>query len=123
LSKAEHSIAGLASIWQACPKWHAERLPWQVAFTAVQLFFISFAWLASLCCEEYMYIYAYLIAWRVYMNCHCYQVMLEWNIFTQIRSSVECWLDIYHGIIWPGGNCANTWHYLKCFRIFFLNRK
>ena len=71
LSKAEHSIAGLANLWHACPKWHAERLPWHVAFTAVPIFFISFAWPVSLCCEEYMYIYTYLTAWRVCVNCLC----------------------------------------------------
>ena len=76
LSKAEHSIAGLANIWHACPKWHAERLPWHMAFTAVPVFLISFAWPTSLCYKEYTYIYTYLIAWRVYMNCLCYQIML-----------------------------------------------
>jgi hypothetical protein len=66
LSEAEHSTGWLANLR------HAERLHWHVAFTAVQIFFISFAWPVSLCCEEYMYIYTYLIAWRVYMNCLCY---------------------------------------------------
>jgi hypothetical protein len=29
---------GLTNFWHACPKWHAEKFPWQAAFTAVQFF-------------------------------------------------------------------------------------
>jgi len=43
---------GLATLWNACLKWHTERLPWQVAFTVVPIFFISFAHPLSLYCEE-----------------------------------------------------------------------
>jgi len=29
------------------------------------------------------------------MNYRCYQMTLQWNIFTQIGSGAKCWLDIY----------------------------
>ena len=31
---------GLTNFWHACPKRHAEKFPWQAAFTAVPFFFI-----------------------------------------------------------------------------------
>jgi hypothetical protein len=34
----------------------------------------------SLCCEEYVYIHIYLIAYRLYMNYHCYQITLQCHI-------------------------------------------
>ena len=30
------------------------------------------------------------------IRCHCYQMTLQWNIFTQIGSGANCWLDIYY---------------------------
>ena len=59
-------------------------------------FLISFVRPTSLCCEEYMYIYTYLTAYRLYMNYRCYQITLQWNIFTQTLSGAKCLLDIYH---------------------------
>ena len=74
-----------------------EDFPWHTAFTAVpKFFFISFVRPTSLCCEEYMYIYTYLTAYRLYMNYRCYQITLQWNIFTQTLSGAKCLLDIYH---------------------------
>ena len=58
-------------------------------------FFISFARPASLHYEEYVYVYTYLSACRLYMNYSCYQITPLWNIFTQIGSGAKCWLDIY----------------------------
>jgi len=40
-----------------CPKWQVERFPWHTALTAVPIFFISFAQLASLYCGQYVYVY------------------------------------------------------------------
>jgi hypothetical protein len=123
LSKTEHSIAGLANLWHACRKWHAERFPWYVAFTAVPIFFISFAWPVSPCCEEYVYIYTCLIAWRECVNCLRYQIILWVKHFYTNREQcgvLTGYLSCGH---WPGGDWANTWHYMKCFRIFFLNSK
>jgi len=34
------SRSGLVNLWHACQKWHAERLPWRAAFTAVPIFFL-----------------------------------------------------------------------------------
>jgi len=59
-------------------------------------FFISFVWPVSPYCEEYVYTYTYLTALRLYMNYRCYQITLQWNIFTWFRSSAKCWLEIYH---------------------------
>jgi hypothetical protein len=40
--------------------------------------------------------HTYLTSYRLYMNCRWYQITLQWNIFTQIRSGAICWLDIYY---------------------------
>ena len=39
------------------PKMAHGNFPWHATFTAVPILFISFVGLASLCCEEYIYIY------------------------------------------------------------------
>jgi len=56
--------------WQECPKWHA-------SFTVVPIFSISFALPASLYCEDSVYIYPYLTAYRLYMNYRCYQITMQ----------------------------------------------
>ena len=63
--------------------------------------FYSFAWPASLYCEHYVYIHTYLIPYRLYMNYRCYQVTLQWNIFTQIGAlrSVD-WIFIVGAPVW-----------------------
>ena len=55
-----------------------------------QFFFIYFA-------PQHMYIHThtYLTSYRLYMNYSCYQITLQWNIFTQIWSGAKCWPDIY----------------------------
>jgi hypothetical protein len=68
--------------------WHAQRLPWHVAFTAVSNF-NYFSRPASLYCEVY-----------VYINRTVYEVhLLANNTAGEIffyGSGVKCWLDIYH---------------------------
>jgi hypothetical protein len=64
------------------------------------IFFISFARPASLCCDEYVYIYTYLTACRLYMNYRCYQITLRVKHFYTNRSGAKCWLDIYQ---WGAG--------------------
>ena len=66
---------GLLNVWFACPKWQAESFPWHPAFTAVPNIFISFALPVSLNCEQYVYIYTYPTAYRLYMNYSCYQLI------------------------------------------------
>ena len=60
---------------------------------------------SSLYCEEHVYIYTHLTAYRLYMNYLCHQITLQWNVFTQIRSGAKCWLDIYR---W-GAGLAVSW--------------
>ena len=60
--------------------------------------FYSFACPASLYCVHYVYIHTYLTVYRLYMNYHCYQITLRWNICTQIGAvrSVD-WIFIVGG--------------------------
>jgi hypothetical protein len=44
-------------------------------------------------CGEYVHIYTPLTAYRLHMNYRCYQITLQWNIFTQIGRGAKCWLD------------------------------
>ena len=76
-------IAGLANMRHA-------------AFTAVPDIFIYFPRPSSLHCEEYVCIYTCVTVYRLCTNYRCYQITLQWNIFTQIESGAKCWLDIYH---------------------------
>ena len=46
--------------------WHARKFPRHSAFTGIPIFFYSFAREASLCCEEYVYIYISDIIQAVY---------------------------------------------------------
>jgi len=43
-------------------------------------------------------------AYRLYMNYRCYQITLQWNIFTQIGNDAKCWLGIYRLGRRPGGD-------------------
>jgi len=48
-----------------------------------------------------MYIFMYLITYRLYMNCLCYQIILRVkHFYTKIGSGAKCWLDIYQ---WGAG--------------------
>ena len=54
------------------------------AFTAVPICFF-FSYLPTyLNYEQHVCICTYLTAYRLYMNYRCYQITLQWNIFTQI---------------------------------------
>jgi len=46
--------------------------------------FILFARPTSVYCAQYVYIHTYMTVYRLYMNYRCYQITLQWNIFTQI---------------------------------------
>jgi len=48
---------------------HAGRCPWHLAFTAVPVFYISFARPPSPHCEQYVCTYRYLTAYRLTVNC------------------------------------------------------
>jgi len=101
-----------------------QKFPWQAAFTAVPIFlFIYFARPASLYCEEYIYTYTHLTAWILYMNYCCYQIILRVQHFNTNRERCEVLTGYLSLECRPGGDWANTWHWTKCFTIFFSNRK
>jgi hypothetical protein len=74
--------------------WHAERFPWQPAFIAALFLLIlydrHFYTVMNMCT------YTHLTAWMRCMNYRCYQIIMEWNIYTQTGSGAKCWLDVYH---------------------------
>ena len=80
------SVARCIHCSQCCPK----------------CFIISFARHAFLYCEEFVYLYTYQTAWRFYMKCSSYKIILPVNDFTQIGSGAKCWLDIYYWGAGPG---------------------
>ena len=112
-----HCRSGLPTLWHAYPEWHGERFPWHAAFTAVPIFFISFATLASLYCAAHVHMHTACTAYRLYKNCHCYQITLQGNIFTQIGAvrSVD-WIFIVGAPAWrwPGeyGTLGRTFYSL-----------
>ena len=108
---------------------------------------ISFAPRPSLYCAQYVYIHTYLTAQRLYMNYRCYQITLQWNIFTQIGGvrSVDWifivgvpdwrWLGEYvtldrtfYSLLLVTGRISDigqnvlqssTWHWTALFTVFF----
>jgi hypothetical protein len=78
--------AGLSNLWHAFPKWHLE-------FTALPICLFLLP-------DQRLYIvkntHTHPTAYRLYMYYRCYQITLQWNIFTQIGSGAKCWLDICH---------------------------
>jgi hypothetical protein len=90
---------GLANLWHAYTQRNVERFPWHAAFTAVAdqpLYIVK-----NMC--MYTHTHIYLTAQRLYMNYSCYQITLQWDIFTQIGSGGKCWLDVYY---WVAGLTA-----------------
>jgi len=53
------------------------------------------------CVYIHTHTYSYMAACRLYMNYRCYQITLQWNIFTQIRvvRSVD-WIFIVGAPVW-----------------------
>jgi len=45
--------------------------------------------------QEYVSIYTYLTAQRLYRNYRCYQITQQWNIFTQIRNGAKCYFQTF----------------------------
>ena len=86
-------------------------------------FFISFARPASLHCEERVYIYKYLTAYRMYMNYRCYQIALRVKHFYTIRERCEVMTGYLSLGRRSGGDWANTWHWTERFTVFFSKRK
>ena len=60
----EHIRAGVTNLWLACPIYHAERLPWYAAFTAIAVLFLlpdRRVWVVyNMCVCIYIYIYIYI---------------------------------------------------------------
>jgi hypothetical protein len=115
--KKKLSVAGLANLR------HAGRFSWHVVFTVVS-FFASFARPAPLYCEQYVYIYTYLTAQSLCLNCRCYQIILRVKDFYTNREQCEVLTTGYLSLgSRPDGDWANSWHWTKRFTILFSNRK
>jgi len=113
---------GLTNLWHACPKWHAERYPWHVTFTAVPLvFLVYFAPPASLYCE-YIYIYIYIYIW---LRNNCIWITVATDIQIHFYTNWEIY-ELLPGDFpltrQPGGDWASTWQWTKRFAIFFSSR-
>ena len=111
----ERIVLHLTNLWYACPKWYA-------AFHAVQIFLFLLPD-QPLYIVKNMYIYTYLTLYRLYVNYRCYQITLQWNIFTQIGAvrSLNGYLTLRRR---SGSDWAKTmWHCTKRLAVFFLNRK
>ena len=84
---------------------------------------ISFAPPKSLYWEEYVYIYMYLTAHRMYMNYRCYHVTLRVKHF--YTNQEQC--EVSNGYLslrrQPGSNWVNKWHWTKGLTISSSNRK
>ena len=47
------------------------------------------------CVHTHTHTHIHMPVYRLYITYRCYQITLQWNIFTQIWSGAKCWLDIY----------------------------
>ena len=71
---------GLTKLWHACPNWHP-------TYTAGLFWYIYI--------YTHTHTHTYLTAYRLCVNYRYYQITVQWNIFTQIRSSAKFWSDDY----------------------------
>ena len=78
---ANRSRTGLSNLWHACPKW-------QESFTAVPIFFVVIFPDQYLYTVQNMCIYTHTHIWlrTDYMTYRCYQIILQWNIWIQVRA-------------------------------------
>jgi hypothetical protein len=68
----------LASLWHACPKWHARRFSWHAEFTAVPtLFPINLTILQRIC--TYVCMYVYILCTCICMYVCVYVCFLFWR--------------------------------------------
>ena len=75
-------------------------------------------------CEEHVYMPTRLTAYRRSMNYRCYQITLQWNIFTQIGAVRSAdWVGYLSMGRRAGGDRANTWHWAERFTVCFLYSK
>jgi hypothetical protein len=114
---------GLTNFWHACPKWHAEKFPWQAAFIAVPFCFFYFARPESLYCEEHVHTYTYLTLYRLYMNYRCYQITMRVKHFYTNRERWEVLTGYISLRCQSGGDWVNTWHWAEHFTAFLSNRQ
>jgi hypothetical protein len=103
--------------------WHARRIRWYAAFTAVPILFYFFCPTSlSILWRICVYIHN-LTPYRLYMNYRCYQITLQWNILTQTGSAglavTERIRDIGQNVLQSsfqtGSNSSPRY-----FRVFFL---
>ena len=83
--------AGLPNLWNAYPKMaHGKISLARGIHCCPSLFNTSFPRPESLNCAEHVYIHTHththLTAYRLYMNCRCYQTTLQWNIWIPVRA-------------------------------------
>jgi len=114
----------LTNVWYSWPELQAERLPWHAEFTAVPFFLLPDKRLytvKSVC--VCVYVYTYLTAWRLYVHCRCYQIILRVKHFYTYRERCEV-SDGYSSLSRRhGGGWVNTWHWTIRRTVFFSNSK
>ena len=70
-----------------------------------------------------MCVYTYLTALTLYINYHCYQIVLWMKHFY----TSQVWSEVLTGYLslvqCPGGQWMNSWHWTKCLTMCFSNRK
>jgi len=108
---------GLASLWHACPKWHAESFPRHALFNAAPFF--KFLCPTSVCISRTCWcIYTFLTAYKLYMYDRCCQIKLPVQHF--YTNQERC--DVLTGNLSlgrrSGGDWANTSLWKKRFTSF-----
>jgi len=85
------------------PKMAREKFLCHAAFNVVSIIFISLARPIYLHCEEYVYIYTYLVAYRMYMDYCYYQIIRQMKHFYIIRERCE----VLNGYLSLGHRCGS----------------
>jgi hypothetical protein len=90
----------LVKLWHTCSKWHVENFL-HTQHSLLSQYFISFSRPASLYCEHYVHIHAYLTPYRLYMNDRCYQITLQWSTVTLMGAVRNVgWIFIVGAPVW-----------------------
>jgi len=72
------------------------------------IFFISFGRPATPYCEEYVCIYTYLTVLTLYINYHCYQIVLQMKHFY----TTQVWSEVLTGYLSLGRQTGGQWEKL-----------
>jgi hypothetical protein len=121
LPSSHPSRSELVNLWYINPKWHAEKFPWHVVYTALFFFCLlpdqHLHTVKNVC--VYTHIHTYLTVHRLCTNYCCYQIILRVKHFYTNWERCEVFTGYLSLGRWPGGDWVNMWHWTERLTVLF----